>query len=85
MTEPDVSLVASAQERVRSLGDLITLAATTMPEVQDDGVTVTAHYDTRGVSVAAVVTVKSFDGFVIAERRATGEKAVTGGVRWRFN
>lgn len=84
MTEPAISLVQSAQDRVRSLGELLKLAAETMPEVEEDGVTVTAHYDTRGVSVAAVVTVRAWDGFVLAERQASGEKSVTGGIRWRF-
>lgn len=84
MSDPETSLFAEQKERVKSIGDLFALAAEHLPSVSTDQVVVSAQVDGRGVSVTGTVTVRNFDGIVIGAWKATGEKSVTGAIRWRF-
>jgi len=79
-TEPAVPVIAPVP--LQSLQSLLATAAQDWPQATKDGAVMAFKVDTRGVSVQATLTVKDWQGAVLASRTYDGQWDVSGLVRW---
>lgn len=86
-TVPAVPLVGSdpASHRAADLADVYRRLYVEIPELQRPGLQVTFALDERSpASVALAVKVQDFTGAVVYERTITGDRRLSGGLRFDF-
>jgi hypothetical protein len=81
--EPSVELVVPVK-RALAIGELLEEAAKALPALEKDGVLVGVKLVDSEVAVYGMVTVKNITGTVVGTFASTGEKTVTGQIRWNF-